>query len=111
MSLVRGYFANLDKATIWRASGIDVNGDSSYSIIGVVDCTHTTNTALQTDSKGREFRPAFAIYTKSPLAQEGDYILIGESTAVEPPTEARQVRRIATAAAMIGTPDYDIFVS
>ena len=111
MSFVRGFFSNIDKATVWRAGAVDVNGDSSYSKIGVIDCTHTTNTILQTDSAGREFRPAFAIYTKSPIVQEGDYILIGVSTAVEPPAEAKQVRRIATASPMFGTRDFDIFVS
>jgi len=110
MSTIRGLFTAAAKATIWRSGAEDFHGDTTYTRLAVIDCTYTSNTVLQSDAAGREFRPAFAIYTKSNIAKEGDLIIIGASNEAAPPEAAKEVRRIATAAPMFGTPDYDIFV-
>jgi hypothetical protein len=110
MSVVRGFFANITKATVWRSTSENFYGDTTYTRVSVIDCTYTSNTVLQSDASGREFMPAFAVYTKSAIVREGDYLLIGESNDTNPPPEANEVRRVSTASAMYGTPDYDIFV-
>jgi len=110
MSAIRGLFTPIAKATIWRGSGEDFHGNATYTRLAVIDCTYTSNTVLQSDAAGREFSPAFAVFTKSNEVREGDLILIGVSNSATPPAEAKEVRRIATAASMFGTPDYDIFV-
>jgi hypothetical protein len=111
MSLIRGYFTSAAKATIWRVTGKSVYGDLTYSNMGSIKCTYTSNTQLQSDSDGREFKPSLAIFTSSSIAKKGDMVLIGTSQEAQPPSGAKEIRSIATAAPMFGPQDYDLFVS
>lgn len=110
MSFVRGFFDNVAKATAWRQSAVDFHGDTSYTLVGVIDCTYTNATVVMADRRGREFKPSLKVHTSSPTVQEGDLLVIGKFSGVVPDENAKPVRIVSTASPMFGPQDFDIFV-
>lgn len=91
------------KATIWRkgTGGRDENGDpiNGYDAPVVIMVDYEGGLSKRISSIGAEIVVKNTVWTEYALADAGDYLLIGESTAVDPVVagadEVRQVIRNA----------------
>lgn len=89
------------KATIWRkgAGGRDENGDpiNGYAAPVVIMVDYEGGLSKRIGNLGAEIIVKNTVWTEYALADAGDYLLIGESTEVDPVVagadEVRQVIR------------------
>lgn len=88
------------KATHWSLTGRDDwTGANTFGAPVVFDCDYSAESARMVDAKGVEFVSRQIIYTERSSIAAGDWVLIGESTEVNPvhagATEVRLVVRFA----------------
>lgn len=84
------------KATYWAQLGRDDwTGLASYAAPVVFDCDYSAKSERRTDANGVEFVTRQVIFTEFADAKQGDYVLIGESAALDPiASGALEVRAI-----------------
>lgn len=72
------------KATIWQSQGKNDDGIQTFSEPIIIDCDYGVNAKMARFEIGREQSVKNVIWTGFSAAKLGDYVLIGESSAVDP---------------------------
>lgn len=73
------------KATIWVAMEFnDYTGQQEFALPVVIDCDYGSEFKRMNTAAGEEFTSKQTIDTEYSTAKDGDYILIGESSEVDP---------------------------
>lgn len=72
-------------ATLWALqSRAEWSGALVFAAPVAIQCDYKAEAKTRTDSRGREYTSRLSIYTERADIKQGDYILIGSSTAVDP---------------------------
>lgn len=101
-----------DKVTYWTKSGYDpedIYADKAFSAPVVIACEYMTGGSMQRDNDSVEFTPTSSIYSIVSLPF-GAYVLFGEHTDLEPPSNAEIVRKTGTGTPLLGQlTEYEAF--
>ena len=88
-------------ATLWRRSR-DADGSTTdgggqpygWNAPVSILCDYQGGLSSKIGDLGRELVVKNTVWTEYDQAEEGDYLLIGESTAAKPPADADEIRQI-----------------
>lgn len=72
------------RATIWQLQGKNDDGIQTFSEPIIIDCDYGVNAKMARFEIGREQSVKNVIWTEFVDANLGDYVLIGESSSVDP---------------------------
>ncbi|MFD2756386.1 hypothetical protein [Comamonas terrae] len=73
------------KATLWPLLGRDDwAGQDAFGAPVAFDCDYSAKAERRVNARGVEFVTRQLIYTEFAQAKQGDFVLIGESTATDP---------------------------
>lgn len=102
----------IDKVTFWTQSGYDPGdpyADKAWSSPTTVQCEFLTGGEMQRGGDGVEFQPSMTIYSVVEIPYQA-YVVYGESTAAEPPSNAEIVRKTGFGTGLRGqVTEYEAF--
>lgn len=82
-------------ATIWHASGVNEYGTKTFHHPELIYCDYGLDSATRLGDIGTAFVIKNTFWTEYALANEGDFILIGESLELDPvKTGADEIKHI-----------------
>lgn len=87
----------IDRVTYWARESVndptDPYSTETWSAPVTVPCEFESGGKLQRDQNGEEFAPASTYYTVTNIPR-GAFVVLGTSTATEPPSNAEKVRKV-----------------
>lgn len=88
-----------ERITVWKRANTDGLGGSSWSAPAVWPARIAYSQRRFTDINGDDATSTAVCYAQAPVTrqevQQGVYVLFGESTAVNPPDDANDVRALS----------------
>lgn len=89
--------------TIWKSLGTDWHGQPTWSAPIVKKVRWEDSQKLYITERGQEARGRSTVYCDTPIADFGDYIFLGESTEVSPPSRSYTVKDVRSVTNISGT--------
>ena len=113
MSRIRSRFLK-DVVTVWRQNQTDdITSDpyaTSWTLINTFPCNYIEGGKVQRNDQGSEFQPKQTIRLKDVDVKLGDKVIIGTSTAAEPPDEAEVIKaQKGVGTPLIGSRDLTVY--
>lgn len=93
----------IHKATVWTATGFDIDANPSWSVPTVIDCRWQDVNRMYMTAAGEQAISKSIVYTDRALSV-GDYLFKGESAASSPPNQvAHEIKAFRTIENVLGT--------
>lgn len=98
----RGSHRHPDTITYWKAGGLDMYGQPSWSAPITIPARVEQGSRVYYTENGREVRGRYYVFIESDQLKEGDIVYMGRSGDVSPPTSSLEVKQQRIIPSLLG---------